>query len=739
MAPPSCKDNNRKNNLKSSRLLLVLIIAATLTSYFAFDLGRFLTLDYMQSQLTSVEQLKNENFVLFAAAYFFIYVLVTALSIPGAVLMTLLGGAVFGLAWGVVLVSFASSIGATLAFLVSRILLRDWVQARFGDYLTSFNRGVEKDGAFYLFSLRMVPIFPFFMINLLMGLTPISALSFYLVSQAGMFFGTIVFVNAGSELAQITSLSGLVSGTVLLSFALIGVFPLIARLLVNTIRRNRMLRQFKKPSHFDANVVVLGAGSAGLVASLIVAGAKARVVLIEKHKMGGDCLNTGCVPSKSLIRSGRVASYLKRACEYGLKAPAAEVDFPAVMERVQGVIKAIEPHDSVERFTSLGVECEQGEASILNPYQVKVNDRVINTRSIIIATGARPFVPSIPGLDQIDYLTSDTVWELRELPKRLLVIGGGPIGCELAQAFNNLGAAVTQVDQAPRIMPREDAEVSELVARRFENEGIRVLTGHKVVSFRKTDDGAVMEAEREGEKVEVGFDRVLLAIGRKANVEGFGLEALNMPLTRQGTLEVNQYLQTAYPNIYACGDVAGPYQFTHMASFQAWYAALNALAGWLRKSPINYRVVPWATFTDPEVARVGLNEQEAKEKNIAYEVTRYDLSHLDRALADQEAHGFVKVLTVPGKDKILGVTIVGYHAGELIAEYVFAMTHGLGLKKIAATTHIYPTLMEANRFAANNWRSARLPVKLFPYMERFFRWQRRESRADRAARSVSVD
>lgn len=725
--------------MKSSRLLLVLMIATAFISYFAFDLGRFLTLDYIQSQLSSVEQLKNENFMLFAAAYFFIYVLVTALSIPGAVLMTLLGGAVFGLFWGVVLVSFASSIGATLAFLVSRILLRDWVQTRFGDYLTPVNRGVEKDGAFYLFSLRMVPIFPFFMINLLMGLTPISAPSFYLVSQAGMFFGTVVFVNAGSELAQITSLSGLVSGSVLLSFALIGIFPLIARLLVNIIRRNRMLRQFKKPAHFDANVVVLGAGSAGLVASLIVAGAKAKVVLIEKHKMGGDCLNTGCVPSKSLIRSGRVASYLNRASEYGLKASPAEVDFPAVMERVQGVIRAIEPHDSVERFTSLGVECETGEASILSPYQVKVNDRIINTRSIIVATGARPFVPSIPGLDEVDYLTSDTVWELRELPKRLLVIGGGPIGCELAQAFNNLGASVTQVDQAPRIMPREDAEVSEVVARRFEKEGIKVLTGHKVLSFRKTDDGAVMEAEHEGDKVEVLFDRVLLAIGRKANVEGFGLEALNMPLTRQGTLEVNQYLQTAYPNIYACGDVAGPYQFTHMASFQAWYAALNALAGWLRKSPVNYRVVPWATFTDPEVARVGLSEQEAKEKEIAFEVTRYDLSHLDRALADQEAHGFVKVLTVPGKDKILGATIVGYHAGELIAEYVFAMTHGLGLKKIAATTHIYPTLMEANKFAANSWRSARLPEKLFPYMERFFRWQRRGSKADNAARSASVD
>ncbi|MCB1672201.1 MAG: FAD-dependent oxidoreductase [Gammaproteobacteria bacterium] len=714
--------------MNRSRLAILLLLCAVFAAYFLFDLDRFLTLDYVQSQLASVERLKNDNFFLFATGYFAIYVVVTALSIPGAILMTLLGGAVFGLAWGVVLVSFASSIGATLAFLVARILLRDWVQDQFGDYLTPINRGIEKDGAFYLFSLRMVPIFPFFMINLLMGLTPISTGAFYLVSQAGMFLGTIVFVNAGSELAQISSLSGLVSGSVLLSFALIGLLPLLARLVVNSIRSNRILRPFKKPQQFDANVVVLGAGSAGLVASLIVAGAKARVVLVEKHRMGGDCLNTGCVPSKSLIRSGRIASYFNRASEYGLKAVQGEVDFPAVMERVQGVIRTIEPHDSVERFTSLGVECELGEARILSPYEVSVNDRVIRTRSIIVATGARPLVPPIPGLDQVDYLTSDSVWDLRELPPRLLVIGGGPIGCELAQAFHNLGSQVTQVDQAPCLLPREDADVSELVRQRFEQDGIRVLTDCKVVGFTKAGSGGVMTAESNAGQVQVEFDRVLLAIGRKANVEGFGLEELNMPLTRQGTLEVNEYLQTAYPNIYACGDVVGPYQFTHMASFQAWYAALNALAGWLRKSKVNYRVVPWATFIDPEVARVGLNEQEARDRKVPFEVTRFDLSRLDRALADQEAHGFVKVLTAPGRDRILGVTIVGHHAGELIAEFVFAMTHGLGLKKIAATTHIYPTLMEANRFAANNWRNARLPEKLFPYLERFFRWQRRESK-----------
>lgn len=484
------------------------------------------------------------------------------------------------------------------------------------------------------------------------------------------------------------------------------------------------MKKFQKPKKYDANIVIIGAGSAGLVAAIIAAGAKAKVILIEKHKMGGDCLNTGCVPSKSLIRSGRIMAYIRRAKEYGIDNVSAEVNFKAVMNRVQSVIKAIEPHDSVERFTSLGVECVIGDANIESPYTVTVNGRTINTESIILASGARPLVPPIPGLETVDYVNSDTVWGLTELPKRLLVVGGGPIGCELAQAFNNLGSKVAQVDMAPRIMPREDPEVSETVMQQFKKDGIELLTDHKLVKFEKIDGENWMEAEHDGEKIRVAFDCVLLAIGRKPNVEGFGLEALELPLTEQGTIKVNEAMQTAYPNIYACGDVAGPYQFTHMASYQAWFASLNAMLGGLWRSKTNYRVVPWATFTDPEVARVGLSEQDAVEQNVPYEVTRFDLDHLDRALADGEAHGFIKVLTVPGKDEILGATIVGYHAGEMIGEFVFAMTHNMGLGKISAVTHIYPTLLEANKFAANSWRSARLPEKYFPWLEKFFRWRR---------------
>lgn len=710
--------------MSSKRIVIFAIIAAIVGSFFLFDLDQYLTLESVQSRLGDLETFRDQNFLLTAGIYFVFYVAVAALSIPAALIITLLGGAVFGVFWGTLLVSFASSIGATLAFLVSRLLLRDWVQQRFGKYLAPINRGIEKDGAFYLFSLRMVPLFPFYIINLLMGLTPIRAWSFYWVSQLGMLLGTAVYVNAGSELAQISSLSGLVSAPVLISFSLLGLFPLVARFIVNSIQAKKALRQFRKPARFDTNAVVIGAGSAGLVTSLIIAGAKAKVTLVEKHKMGGDCLNTGCVPSKALIRSGRIMSYLRRAEEYGLQNVQGEVNFKAVMDRVRGIIKTIEPHDSVERFTSLGVDCLQGEATILSPYEVQVGDQKITTRSIVIATGARPLVPPIPGLDEVGYLTSDTVWELEELPRRLLVVGGGPIGCELAQAFHNLGAEVSQVDMADRIMPREDPEVSEQVTAKFERQGIRVLTSHTLKGFGVRDGEKIMTAEHNGEAVEVAFDHVLLAIGRKANVEGFGLDSLPVMKNENGTLAINASMQTTIPNIYACGDVAGPYQFTHMASFQAFFAAMNSLLGGLWRLRANYRVVPWATFTDPEVARVGLSETEAREQDIDYEITRYDLDHHDRSLADGEAHGFVKVLTVPGKDKILGVTIVGYHAGELIGEFVFAMTHNMGLKKISAVTHIYPTLSEANKFSANAWRNARLPEKYFPLMEKFFRWRR---------------
>jgi pyruvate/2-oxoglutarate dehydrogenase complex dihydrolipoamide dehydrogenase (E3) component/uncharacterized membrane protein YdjX (TVP38/TMEM64 family) len=714
--------------MSKSRLFVLLLIVALIGAFFAVDLGRYVSLDFFKSQQASIATWYAGNPLKTIAGFFLIYVAVTGLSLPGAAVLTLVAGALFGLLVGTVVVSFVSSIGATLAFLSSRFLLRDWVQSSFGDRLKPINDGIQKDGAFYLFTLRLVPAFPFFVINLLMGLTPLPARTFYWVSQIGMLAGTLVYVNAGTQLAKIESLRGILSPGLLLSFTLLGLFPLIARKIVDAVKARKVYARWPKPTSFDRNIVVIGAGSAGLVTAYIAAAVKAKVTLIEKHRMGGDCLNTGCVPSKALIRSAKLLSHIRRAQQFGLQEARARFDFADIMERVQRVVRTVEPHDSVERYTALGVECIEGTAKITSPWTVEVAGaqgvQTLTTRAIVIAAGARPFVPPIPGIEDIGYLTSDTVWNLRVLPRRLVVLGGGPIGCELTQAFARLGARVTQVEMAPRIMIREDVEVSELVAQRFRDEGVAVLVGHRAKQFVVENGEKVLIADCAGQDVRIPFDALLCAVGRLANTAGYGLEELGIPTSKTRTIETNEYLETLYPNVYACGDVAGPYQFTHTAAHQAWYAAVNALFGRFRRFRADYSVIPWATFTEPEVARVGLNEQEAREKNIAHEVTLYGIDDLDRAIADEEAHGFVKVLTVPGKDRILGVTIVGEHAGDLIAEYVMAMKHGLGLNKLLGTIHIYPTLAEANKYAAGNWKRAHAPQELLEWVGRYHAWAR---------------
>ena len=704
--------------------LLIVLIAALIAGFIVFDLGQYFSVAYLKSQQAAMDALYRAKPLQTVGAFFLLYVLVTGLSLPGATILTLAAGAVFGLLWGTVIVSFASTIGATLAFLASRFLLRDTIQAKFGDKLKTINAGIDKDGAFYLFTLRLVPALPFFVINLAMGLTSIKTRTFYWVSQVGMLAGTIVYVNAGTQIAQIESAAGILSPALIASFTLLGIFPFIAKKIVSTVKARKVYARFPRPRQFDRNVIVIGAGSAGLVSAYIAAAVKAKVTLIEKDRMGGDCLNTGCVPSKALIRSAKLLSHIKRAEEFGLRKASADFEFADCMERVQRVIKAIEPHDSVERYTGLGVECVKGEAKIVSPWEVRVNGKSLTTRSIVIAAGARPFVPPIPGVDKVGHLTSDTVWNLRKLPARLVVLGGGPIGCELAQCFSRLGSKVTQVEMLPRIMIREDPEISAMVLARFREEGVDVRLEHKAKQFLLDNGEKTLICEHNGQEVRIPFDEVLVAVGRIANTAGYGLEELGIPVTHSRTVETNEFLQTLYPNIYACGDVAGPFQFTHTASHQAWYAAVNALFGRLKKFRADYSVIPWATFTEPEVARVGLNELEAKEKGIAYEVTRYGIDDLDRAIADSEAHGVVKVLTVPGKDKILGVTIAGEHAGDLIAEYILAMRHGIGLNKILGTIHIYPTLTEANKYAAGNWKREHAPQNVLKWVQRYHAWMR---------------
>jgi pyruvate/2-oxoglutarate dehydrogenase complex dihydrolipoamide dehydrogenase (E3) component/uncharacterized membrane protein YdjX (TVP38/TMEM64 family) len=716
--------------MSKKKLLLVVALIALVVAFFALDLGRFLSLDYLKSRQAELTALASDRPLFVGGAFFAIYVAATALSLPGAVILTLAAGAIFGLTTGTLIVSFASAIGATLAMLAARYLLRGSVQSKFGARLAEIDKGIEREGAFYLFTLRLVPLFPFFLINLLMGLTKMKAWTFYWVSQIGMLAGTLVYVNAGTQLAKIDSLKGILSPGLIGSFVLLGVFPLVAKKIVDAVKARKVYAKWsdKKPRSFDRNLVVIGAGAAGLVTSYIAAAVKAKVTLVEAHKMGGDCLNYGCVPSKALIKTATLMKQIRHSQDYGIARAEAQIDFAQVMQRIAGVVKAVEPHDSVERYTGLGVDVVIGRAKITSPWHVEItkddgSKQTLTTKAIVIATGAAPFVPPLPGLQDVGYLTSDTLWELREQPKRLVVLGGGPIGCELAQSFARLGSQVTQIEMLPRIMIREDEEVSAFARKALEHDGVTVLTGHKALRCEKRGDGTkTIVVEANGKEHAIEFDAMLCAVGRSARLKGFGLEELGIPVNR--TVQINEYLETNYPNILAAGDVAGPYQFTHTAAHQAWYASVNALFGTFKKFKADYSVIPWATFIDPEVARVGLNEQEAKEKNIAYEVTRYGIDDLDRAIADSAAEGWVKVLTVPGKDTILGVTIVGVHAGDLLAEYVLAMKHGLGLNKILGTIHTYPTLAEANKYAAGEWKRAHQPVKLLEWVGRFHTWRR---------------
>lgn len=707
----------------------ILILSGLLFGlFFVFDLGRFFTLEALKDQHEALQQSYQAEPLFVIGMYVAAYIVMAALSLPGATVMTLAGGAIFGLGIGVPVVLVSATIGATLAFWAARYVLRDAVQRRFGDRLETINKGLERDGVFYLFSLRLVPVFPFFLINLLMGLTTLRSTTFFWVSLAGMLAGTAVYVNAGTQLAAITHSSDVMSPGLIISFAVLAFFPWLARWGIERIKIRRLYARWPKPAHFDRNLIVIGAGAAGLVSAYIAAATRAKVTLIESHRMGGDCLNYGCVPSKALIRTAAFLQQVKNSRLLGIAQTSVQYDFAAVMDRVRRVVKTVEPHDSVQRYTQLGVEVLQGKATITSPWSVEINGQILTTRAIIIATGARPIVPKIPGLESVRYYTSDTIWSLNERPERLVVLGGGPIGCELAQAFARLGCQVTQVERGD-LMMREDADAMELVKTALQADGVKILTQTEALRCETEGDACYLIVRgQDGEETKLPFDALLCAVGRMPRTEGFGLEELGIPVSSQHTIETNAWLQTIYPNIYACGDAAGPYQFTHTAAHQAWYASINALFGDIKRFKVDYSVIPWATFTDPEVARVGLSEKEAKARKIAFEVTRFNLADLDRAIADEAAHGFVKVLTVPGKDRILGVSIAGAHASDLLAEFVFAMKHGLGLNKILGTIHIYPTWSEANKYAAGEWKRAHAPQLLLKWVGKYH--VRRRGKAD---------
>ena len=704
------------------RLIVIALFLGAVTLFFALDLGQHLTLGNLRDQRDALRAFTEDNLALMVAGYMGVYIIMAALSVPGAAVLTIAGGALFGVLLGTIAVSFASTIGATLVFLAARFLFRDTIQKRFGKRLAAINHGVERDGAFYLLALRLVPAFPFWVINLVMALTPIRTWTYYWVSQIGMLPATVVYVNAGTQLAQVESTGDVLSPGLIGAFVLLGLLPLILRWVLRILANRRVYRGHSRPQRFDYNLIVVGAGAAGLVSSYIAATVNARVALIEKHRMGGDCLNTGCVPSKALLRTARLMAEARDSQRYGIHSLKPEVDFGEVMTRFREVIKRIEPHDSPERYEAMGVDVIEGTATLVSPWEVEVGGRRLSARAIILATGAEPLVPELTGLDQTNYRTSDTLWDLEELPERLVVLGGGPIGCELAQAFARLGSKVTVVEMSEHLLPREDPEAGELLAEHLQRDGAEIAASHRALLV---ENGDTLVCSHHGEEVRFPFDQLLVALGRRTRTSGYGLENIGVRLTEQGRIHADPLQRTNFPNIYVCGDAAGPYQFTHVAAHQAWTAAVNALVSPFWSFRTDYRVIPWVTFTDPEVARVGLNEQEAAERGIEVEVTRYGLDDLDRAIADSDAYGQVKVLTEPGKDRILGVTLIGAHAGEMLAEFVLAMKHNLGLNKILGTIHVYPTWAEANKFAAGEWKKSHKPEAALRWAERFFTWRRR--------------
>ena len=734
-AGPRCRCKNdpsppeRPLIAKNRKKLLLLAVLAAVAVFFALDGGRYFSFAQLQSAQAELGRAYAENPVRVVALYAALYMALFALALPVGSVLTLAGGAMFGFGLGVVVVSFASTLGATLAFLGARYLLGDAARLRFGARLAEVDKGIAREGAYYLFTLRLIPVFPPALLSVLFGLTAMRTATFYGVSQLGMLAGTLVYVYAGTQLAKLESARGILSPAMFGSLVLLGLFPLLAKKAVDALKARRVYARWahRKPKRYDRNLVVIGAGAAGLVTAYVAAAVKASVTLVERHQMGGDCLNTGCVPSKALIHAASVAQQMRHCAAVGIAPVAVQVDFPLLMARLAQVVRDIEPHDSVERYTALGVDVQRGEARIVDPWHVQItaadgSQQLLSTRSIVIATGARPFVPPLPGLADVGCLTSETLWSLRELPPRLLVLGGGPIGCELAQAFARLGSRVTLVEQAERLLLREDADVSALVRQALEADGVTVLTGHQALRCAQQGGVKTLVAAQGGRERALAFDELLCAVGRVARLEGYGLQELGIPVAR--TVVTDEALRTVYPNILAAGDVAGPWQFTHSAAHQAGYAAINGLFGAFKAFKVDNRVIPCCTFTAPEVARVGLNLQDAVAQGVAHEVTRYPMDDLDRAIADGRTQGWVQVLTVPGRDRILGVTIVGAQAGDALAEYVLAMKYGLGLNKILGAIHSYPTMAEANRNAAGAWKRAHAPQGLLRWAARFHAWRR---------------
>lgn len=717
------KHSNKKKSHQKYLILFLLILILIL--YYLFFPKEYLSLAFVKENINSIKNYVNYNYTTSALSYLIIYSLSSALAIPSALILTLSSGILFGLVPGILLTSLGSTLGAVLAFLISRYLFLDLFKSKFRNQYEQMDKEIKKNGNLHLLTLRLVPIFPFWLVNLLMGLSEISLWRYLFISFAGMIPATIVYVYAGLSLSSISELRDVISPSIFFSLLLLSILPYVLRAVVNYYLKKKLYRHYKKPRAFDYNLIIIGGGSAGLVTTFIARILKAKVAIIEKEKMGGDCLNTGCVPSKSLIKIAKIISYGKTPSSWGLKNINIDFSFEDIMNKIHSIIKEIEPHDSIVRYTQLGAECFLGQAQILSPWEVQIGEKIISAKYLVIATGARPIIPQIPGIESISPLTSENIWQLKKQPARLGILGGGVIAAELAQAFSRLGSSVFIIEESSRILSREDEDASGLIHEIFIKEGIKIYTSHTLKKCEKSGDEKILLCiDREGREISLVCDQLFIAIGRKATTSGFGLEKIKLDLNDNGSIKVNEYMQTSLPNIFACGDVAGPFNLTHAASHQAWHTTVNALLGFIKMFKINYSVLPVCTYTDPEIATVGYSKAELIKKSIPFEETIFPMKDLDRAIIEGETCGFVKVFTPPNSDKILGVVIISAEASTMILEFTLAMKHNLGLNKILNTIHAYPGMGEANKYLAGRWKQRKSRLNLLKALERFHTFSR---------------
>lgn len=717
--------------------------------------------DLLKSALDWIGKLGPWGPVIFVG----LYVVATVLFVPGS-LLTLGAGAVFGVALGSVCVSISATLGATAAFLVGRYLARDAIARKIEKHekFATIDRAVADEGWKIVLLTRLSPVFPFTLLNYAFGLTRVKLSHYVLASWIGMIPGTVMYVylgslvNVGAGHRQRTTGEWVLYGVGLLATVTVTVFVtrLARRALAKKIGSTETVQSSKEimsvpsapvlvrpadahnarlvsnvhppdwqnPSPAPCyNLVVIGAGTAGLVTAAGAAGLGAKVALVEKSLLGGDCLNVGCVPSKAVIRSGRAVFDAKEAGPFGVRVgKPVEIDFSAVMERMRKLRADLSPHDSAQRFANLGVDVFLGEARFASPDTVEVAGQTLRFKRAVIATGARAVEPPILGLAEAGYLTNETVFNLTQRPARLAVIGGGPIGCELAQAFQRLGSQVSLLHKNAHLLDREDMEAAALVQKAFIREGVALHLNATITRVERSAGGKLVYYEAQGKEETLAVDEILAGAGRAPNIEGLNLEAAGVRYDRRKGVLVNDCLQTSNPHIYGAGDVCLAWKFTHAADFSARIVIQNAL--FLGRKKASTLTMPWCTYTDPEIAHVGLYERDARERGVEVDTYVREFKEVDRAVLDGEEDGFVKFHVKKGHDEILGATIVARHAGEMISEISVAMAARIGLGKLASVIHPYPTQAEALRQCGDAYNRTRLTPTVKKWMGRWLAWQR---------------